>query len=77
MGLFKKVIPVSDRLEPGTNVKFKSEDPEYAKYNNKKAVILYELPEDDTNCECYCYRIQFNRSKEQLDAYDYELFVVV
>lgn len=73
MFLFKKEeTPVEELLEVGQSVKFKTEDPDFKKYNNKKATVLYVLPDDDTNCECYCYRIEFN-SGAQIDAFDYEL----
>ena len=78
MGLFgkKKEVPVCDILEAGTDVKFSTDDPDFKRYNNKRATIVYLLPEEDTNCECYCYRIKFNRSGVEIDAYDYELVVV-
>ena len=70
----KEEIPVEDVLASGTSVKFKTDDPDFKKYNNRKAEVLYELPEEDTNCECYCYRIEF-KSGVQIDAYDHELFL--
>lgn len=68
----KEDVPVDDRLNIGAVVKFKTDDPDFKRYNNRKAIIIYELSEDDCNCECYCYRIQF-KSGDEIDAFDYEL----
>lgn len=72
----KKETPVNDILENGTTVKFFTDDPDFKKYNNKKAIVLNVLPEEDTNCEGYCYRIKFIKSGSEIDAFDYELVIV-